>query len=305
MKYTIRYGKGGIALYRSYVTPLDGLPAIPESAYHGDPNIIFAVELAVEVLGDVFLPSYTEGDNTRVVPTATITNFALQKALGFMGSTREQFVHYLALAYLLQYHDMEALRLTVKEIPFHALPITHDSGATHTLSDRLLAPTFDVYSTADLTLGRDGIHALECGLRGIKLIKLTGSAFANFPQDEFTTLPQRPDRPLYIFMDMGWSYCIPDDAIQTDLSRYIAARQVYDVVAHVFHHFVSMSIQHLVHEMGQLLLARFPQMESVWFDAQNRLWDTAADHEGEASKVFMDPRPPFGHIYLRMSRDEA
>lgn len=304
MHYTISYGKGNISLYRSYATPLTVLTAVPESAYTGDANTLFAVDLEVEVLGDVFLPSYTEGDNSRVVPTATITNFALQKALGFTGSTREQFLHYLGMAYLAQYADMETLRLTVSEIPFHAIGMTHDGGMTQTASDRLLAPSFDVYSTADLTLNREGVTALVCGLRDIRLIKLTGSAFANFPHDEFTTLPERTDRPLYIFMDMSWRYTDPTDAVAGDTTRYIAARQVYDVAAHVFQEFVSMSIQHLVHEIGLRLLERFPQMSEVSFNAQNRLWDTAAEHEGNRAKVFMDPRPPFGNIKLTIRRED-
>ena len=77
-------------------------------------------------------------------------------------------------------------------------------------------------------------------------------------------------------------------------SKYIAPQQVYDHVRDTFHDFVSMSIQHLVWEMGMRLLKTFPQMGEVWFVAQNRKWDTASEVEGEDAKVFMDPRPPFG-----------
>jgi urate oxidase/2-oxo-4-hydroxy-4-carboxy-5-ureidoimidazoline decarboxylase len=77
---------------------------------------------------------------------------------------------------------------------------------------------------------------------------------------------------------------------------------VYDVVAHTFHNFVSMSIQHLLHEFGRRLLDRFPQMEEVWFRAQNRLWDTAAEADDRRDKVFMDPRPPYGHIRYAVKR---
>jgi urate oxidase/2-oxo-4-hydroxy-4-carboxy-5-ureidoimidazoline decarboxylase len=302
MKHTISYGKGNIALYRSYAAPLSGVRPVPESAYHGQPNTIFAVDLEVEVLGDVFLPAYTHGDNSRVIPTATITNFALQKALSFTGCTIEQFLHYLWNEYLKQYADMEALRLTASELPYHPVLLTDDAGQTVTPSDRLLAPTFDVHSTAELLLNRSGVQSLEAGLRRIKLIKLTGSAFDGFPRDEFTTLPARVDRPLYIFLEMGWRYADPADALNPDVSRWIPPRQVYDVVAHTFHNFVSMSIQHLLHEFGRRLLDRFPQMDEVWFRAQNRLWDTAAEADGCREKVFMDPRPPYGHIRYAVKR---
>ncbi len=308
MQYKISYGKGNIAMYRSYANSLTGLTAIPESAFTGKNNNLFATDLHIEVFGDTFLPSYTEGDNSMVVPTATMTNFALQKAREYTGATQEGFLHFLAQAFLNQYEDMEALRLTVKELPFIPAPITNDSGKTIEESDRLFAPNHDSYHTASIDATRENgkvvVTGHECGRLDMKLIKLTGSAFADFPRDEFTTLPDLKDRPLYIFMDMGWRYTNVEDAISDNHSKYIAPQQVYDHVRHTFHDFVSMSIQHLVYEMGVRLLKTFPQMSEVWFVAQNRLWDTAAQVEGEEAKVYMDPRPPYGEIKLKITRDD-
>jgi urate oxidase / 2-oxo-4-hydroxy-4-carboxy-5-ureidoimidazoline decarboxylase len=300
----IYYGKGNIALYRSYASALKGLNPIPESAYTGQQNTLFAVDLDLEVFGSIFMPSYTEGDNSMVVPTATMTNFAYKKALGFEGATLEGFLHYLAQEYLSQYPQMESVRLSAKELPFIAQPITSDGGATVAASDRLFAPSHDSYAFAQLSVDRTGITDHQCGQLNMKLIKLTGSAFANFVQDEYTTLPQRNDRPLYIYLDMGWRYEDANDAVSDDHSRYISAQQVHDHLIHTFHDFVSMSIQHLVYEMGIRLLRRFPQMGEVWFKAQNRLWDTAADSPDSDAKVYMDPRPPYGMIGLKLTRDD-
>ena len=41
--------------------------------------------------------------------------------------------------------------------------------------------------------------------------------------------------------------------------------------AAVFHQFVSLSIQHLVHEIGLRMLERWPQLDEVSFEATNRL----------------------------------
>ncbi|MGJ3238942.1 MAG: factor-independent urate hydroxylase [Anaerolineae bacterium] len=302
----ISYGKGNIALYRSYATPLTSLTPIPQSDFVGQSNTLFATELHIEVFGNVFFPAYTEGDNSMVVPTATMTNFALQKAREYNGATQEGFLYFLGQAFLNQYEQMQSLRLSVKELPFLPAPITDDAGATIEPSDRLFAPNHDSYHTASLDLERrDGVVVItdhSCGRLDMKLIKLTGSAFADFPRDEYTTLPDLKDRPLYIFMDMGWRYSDLQDAVSDDHSKYIAPQQVYDHVRHTFHDFVSMSIQHLVYEMGVRLLRTFPQMESVWFNAQNRLWDTASQVEGERATVYMDPRPPYGEIKLKLSR---
>src|SRR5699024_9158370 len=107
---------------------------------------------------------------------------------------------------------------------------------------------------AMLEVERDGDDARivghRCGQDGLQLIKVTGSAFADFVRDQYTTLPSVRDRPLYIYLDIGWRYADPADAVSSDHRRYVAAEQVRDLAATVFHQFVSMSIQHLMHEMG-------------------------------------------------------
>ena len=107
----------------------------------------------------------------------------------------------------------------------------------------------------------------------MQLIKITGSAFADFARDEHTTLPERPDRPLYIWTSIGWKYADASHAVLADPARYVAAEQVADLAVAVFHEFVSLSIQHLVNEIGIRMLDRWPQLAEVSFDAQNRLWD--------------------------------
>ena len=148
------------------------------------------------------------------------------------------------------------------------------------------------------------IGDLESGRAGLQLVKITGSSFADFARDEHTTLPERPDRPLYIWCDVGWRYGDPRDALGEDPARYVAGEQVADLAAAVFHEFVSLSIQHLVHEIGQRMLTRWPQLSEVSFDAQNRLWDLVGEaQDDERVKVYADPRPPFGRIGLTLRRD--
>jgi urate oxidase len=121
-------------------------------------------------------------------------------------------------------------------------------------------------------------------------------------RDQYTTLAAVRDRPLYIYLDVFWRYANVADAVSSDHGRYVAAEQVRDLVGTVFHEFVSMSIQHLMHEMGQRLLARFPQIAEVEFDGQNRLWDTVVSEQDEKIKSYGDPRPPYGSLYLKLAR---
>jgi urate oxidase len=308
MHTEISYGKGQVSLYRTYAQPLTGLTPIPESAFTGRDQTLFALEVDVEVFGQNFLPAYTEGDNRNVVATDTMKNFIHTQALAFTGTTLESFLDFLGRQFLATYPQMQALRVTGKEQAF--IPARVPEGAGWADSGVLFSSSHSDHATAALDFAREGdavsVVAHRCGRVGLQLIKVTGSSFSNFLRDAHTTLPDRIDRPLFIYLDVGWRYADVADLLNSDTSRYIAAEQVRDLVQVVFHHFVSNSIQHLLHEIGQRLLERFPQVAEVSFAAQNRLWDTACvSATDEKIKVYTDPRPPYGMITLKMLRDAA
>jgi urate oxidase / 2-oxo-4-hydroxy-4-carboxy-5-ureidoimidazoline decarboxylase len=305
----ISYGKAQVPMYRTYAKELSGLRQVPESAFEGRQNILFGVEVDVEVFGDNFMPAYTHGDNSNVVATDTMKNFILSQGLSFTGATLESFLHYLGSQFLGTYPQMHRLRITGREQPFDVVPVPGEAAGRFTESEVLFSRSHNhyAYATLEMERGRNGDIVIldhRCGHLGLQLIKVTGSSFASFVRDEYTTLPERVDRPLFIFLDVYWKYGDTDYMVSSDLSKYVAAEQVRDVVRVTFHRFVSMSIQHLVNEMGTTLLARFPEISEVAFDAQNRLWDLALTSEAdEQIKVYTDPRPPYGLIHLTLSRD--
>lgn len=308
MKAQISYGKGNITIYRTYAAPMAGITPIPESAFTGRDNVLFAVDVTVEVFGDNFMPAYTEGDNRNVVATDTMKNFVVSHALRFKGATLEGFLYFLGEQFLATYPQMQSLRITGKEQPFDAVRVPTGESGSFTGSNVLFSRSHNDYAFASLSMERDaqgGVMVTDhtCGRLGMQLIKVTGSAFAQFARDEFTTLPERIDRPLFIYLDAYWKYAAVEQMTGQDLSHYIPAEQVRDFCGATFHRFVSMSIQHLLHEIGIGLLERFPQMAEVSFEAQNRLWDTAfVSDEDERVKVYVDPRPPYGMITLRLNR---
>jgi urate oxidase len=311
MQTTIRYGKGQVTFYRTYAQPLIGLRRVPESSFTGRANIVFALDVDVEVLDSNFLPAYTEGDNSNVVATDTMKNFVMATALSYTGATLEGFLRYLGECFLATYPQMGSLRLTGRQQPFDAAPVpVGDGGGRFAESEVLFSRRHDEHAISRLHVVRDGSAARitehRCGMVGLQLIKVTGSSFTRFVRDAHTTLPEQVDRPLFIYLDAYWRYADAAHAVANNLADYIAAEQVRDVVQVVFHRFNSKSIQHLIYEMGIRLLRRFPQLASVSFDAQNRLWETAKVSEvDEKIKVYCDPRPPYGMIHLTLGRDEA
>src|SRR6185503_14461260 len=308
MRFEIHYGKADVKVYRTHGTPLRDVTQIPESLFSGRENILMAAELEVTVHGTAFLEAYTRGDNRRVVATDTMKNFMHTASLVSKSPTLEGWLFDVGSAFLATYPDMERLTMHGRELPFPAALVPADDGDGFAASEVLFARDRNDRSTASLELERhDGgvdVTGHRCGRTDLQLIKITGSAFADFARDEHTTLPERPDRPLYIWCDIGWRYADARDAIGDNPARYVAGEQVADLAASVFQQFVSLSIQHLVNEIGGRMLERWPQLDEVSFQATNRLWDPGVQNEADPRiKTYADPRPPFGKIGLVLRRD--
>ena len=309
MRHEIRYGKADVKVYRTYGEPLAGITPIPESPFNGRDNTLVAAQIEVVVRGSVFLDAYTKGDNRLVVATDTMKNFIHATSLRARARTLEEWLLEVGTAFLKAYPHMERLTMHGRDLPFPAAVVPASDGDGFERSDRLFSRDRCDQGVArlDLERGEGGkvvITDHQSGRHDLQLIKITGSAFADFARDEHTTLPERPDRPLYIWCDIGWKYADASHAVLADPARYVAAEQVADLAVAVFHGFVSLSIQHLVNEIGARMLDRWPQLAEVSFDAQNRLWDVAGESSDDPRvKSYADPRPPFGHIGLVLRRD--
>jgi urate oxidase len=247
---------------------------------------LFACEVDVEVLGENFTEAYTVGDNRQVVATDTMKNFILRQAVAYGGDTLEGFAAHLGRGFLATYPVMEKVRVTVRELRFDQL------------SDVLFSRSRDDRGVASVELDGGGLTGQRSGREDLWLLKVTGSAFTRFARDEYTTLPERVDRPLYIRLDVHWRYADPADGEVGE--RHVSPVAVRDLLAQVFDEFVSESIQHLVHEMGQRVLARWEQLAEVSFTAENHTRDPVGEYG--ATKVYTDPFPAQGLITLTLDR---
>jgi urate oxidase/2-oxo-4-hydroxy-4-carboxy-5-ureidoimidazoline decarboxylase len=165
------------------------------------------------------------------------------------------------------------VRMSAKELRFDRL------------GDRVYSRSTDDYGVA--TVEPDG--TVRGGRHGMMLLKTRGSAFTKFARDEYTTLPERGDRPLLIRLDADWRY--------RD-GRTVDSKQIRDHCAATFDGFVSESIQHLVHEMGTRLLADHDEIAEISFTAENHTRDPVGEDSGR--KVYTDPFPAQGLITLTL-----
>jgi urate oxidase len=250
------------------------------SVYRIAGDNLFSCEVRVIVRGTVFEASYTEGDNSMIVATDSMKNFVHMMGLEYQGDTLEDFVQLVGSRLLARYDHIEGVQVSAKQVAFERV------------RGNAMRRTYDAYAVAELDLDRTGVVSARSGWNGLHLIRLAGSSFAGFVRDEYTTLPETQDRPLFVHINLGWT--------NADLTKCAPCQDVRDVAVSAFCDISSASIQELVYQIGVQLLERFPEIATVDFYAENRLWDAA--QTGDDAAVYTDARPPFGVITLTLER---
>ncbi|MCM3693755.1 factor-independent urate hydroxylase [Neobacillus niacini] len=308
MKRTMSYGKADVWVYRTYAKPLTGVRAIPESTFSGRKNILFGMNVKVAVEGEAFFSSFKDGDNTLVVATDSMKNFILKHAGDYQGATQEGFLEFVAHRFLETYSHMTGVSISGEQISFEELPVP--TNGTFEPSPLVFRYSLNEQAGASVEVKRNKNETTTTNqvssLKGLKLIKVKGSSFFGYVKDEYTTLPESFDRPLFIFLNIDWRYNDLEDARGNTADGYVAAEQVRDIAYTVFHEENSPSIQNLIYRIGTRILERFPQLTEVRFESNNRTWETILDEipASQEGKVFTEPRPPYGFQCFSMNRDD-
>ena len=269
------YGKADVIVYR-----LQRDAVVPEGR-----SPVLGATVTLLIYGDAFWPTYTTGDNTGLIATDSMKNFIQREAMNFDGGDLEGLCRFLGTAFLARYPQVEGLQISADELPYERMgqSVAFVPGGNERLA-------------AQLEINRTGIVDVVSGLQGFKGLRLSGSAFAGFVRDEYTTLSDLHDRPLHMWLDLHWRYLISESAF----SGGQISRAVRQIVHDVFRSFRSGSIQQVIHRMGTDILEQVPEIADVDLEANNRTWDAIA--ERGPLGVFTDARPPYGCLGLHLSR---
>lgn len=301
------YGKGDVFAYRTYLKPLENVKEIPESNFKGRSNILFGANIRVAVGGSQFLSSFTEGDNSLVVATDSMKNF-IQRHLGsYDGTTMEGFLKYVGEAFLEKYPQIETVELAGDKVGFEEATCLKNGSLEK--SELVFQRSFNEQAQAAIKLERTKtsckITSQSSAVKNLQLIKIQGNSFTGFVRDEYTTLPEDSNRPLFVYLTIGWIYEQPKDAYGKDPLKYVAAEQIRDIAASVFNETETPSIQNLIYVIGCRILERFPQLKQVTFESQNHTWDLIIEQIPDSKgKVYTEPRPPFGFQVFTVTKDD-
>jgi urate oxidase len=251
-------------------------------------------EWTVEILleGD-FESCFTDGDNSKILPTDTMKNTVYSLARKSSAETVEEFAKELLEFFLGRNPQVSGGRIGVKEKSWE-----------HLLVDGKPHPTTFVQSsvecqTAEARGKRDGKVSVASGLENLVIMKTAESAFVGFIKDSLTTLPEATDRLLGTAARVRWSYT------SADLPFSALRRQIRETLLRVFAGQVSKSVQHTLYAIGQAVLERVPEVEDIELALPNLhclLVDLSRFGQDNPNEIFVPIDEPHGSIEARLRR---
>ncbi|HEY2574471.1 MAG TPA: urate oxidase [Verrucomicrobiaceae bacterium] len=199
-------------------------------------------ELSVRVaLEGEFETSYTEADNSKVVPTDTVKNTVNVLAHDHLGADNEPFALVLAQHFLNRYSQIARVRVELRERLWSRMSIGSQPHPHSFIQSDGATPFVQlVFDQVE--------RRLESGITNFVILKSTASGFENYPRCEFTTLPETSDRifATAVTATWRWSNKPPD---------YGAANHsIIRAIVKPFAENYSPSVQATMWEMGQAAL---------------------------------------------------
>jgi urate oxidase len=249
------------------------------------------VDLTIDVqLEGGFEPVYVDGDNTSCLATDTMKNTVYALARQDPIDQVEHFALRLADHFLAK-PPVTRARITAVEHRWHRLAA---GGRPH--GHAFVQPGGEQW-TSVVTRDRAGAEIVS-GLTNLVVLKTTDSAFAGFPRDEYTTLPDADDRIMATSITATWRY-------RAGVADFAARDQVRAAVVETFATHQSRSVQHTLYAMGQAALAACADVDAITLTLPNRhhlLVDLKPFGLDNPNEIFVATDQPFGLIEATITR---
>ncbi|MEV0952843.1 factor-independent urate hydroxylase [Promicromonospora sp. NPDC050249] len=257
-----------------------------------------------QLRGD-FRATHESGDNTGVVATDTQKNTVYAFARDGVGSP-ETFLLRLA-RHFLQEPQISGGRWLAEQYGWERIAAGPQPGPGGVVGhDHAFVRGGAERRTALVHADSAGLTVLA-GLRDVTVLKSTGSEFAGFPRDRYTTLPETEDRILATDVSGWWRYeqSFVDTAGPEEYDeRFVAVRSILLATFAELH---SLALQQTVYAMGRAVLEAFPDIAEIRLSCPNNhhflvdLDPFGLDNPGE---VFFAADRPYGLIEAAVQRSE-
>jgi urate oxidase len=273
-----RYGKSRVRLSRI--------------TRHGDRHEFNEWTVHVLLEGD-FETSFTEADNSKILPTDTMKNTVYSIARDSKATTIEEFATELGDYLLANNPQVSGACVEIEEKAWERMVV---DGAPEPTTFRLGGPEVQ---TVRAVRDQDRAWTISSGIDGLVILKTTKSAFTGYIKDKLTTLKPATDRIFGTCATAKWEYATSSPDYMQVRTRVIAA-MLKEFAAHH-----SMSVQHTLFDMGKAALAAAPEIARITLTMPNLhhlLADLSPFSQDNPNHIFVPIDEPHGYIEATIER---
>jgi urate oxidase len=259
---------------------------------HADRHDIRDLRVDVQLEGE-FVDAHLVGDNSGLLATDTMRNTVYALAKEHLVADLESFGAALVDRFLTAGPRVTRARVRLVEYPWDRL---HPEGQPHPHAFQRGSGGDRVATVTGTTQGT----SFAAGIEDLLVLKTTGSGFAGFLREEFTTLPETSDRIMATIVTADWAYG------GADLHFDRLWHGVRDTIVSAFGDHYSPSVQATLYRMGHAVLEAHPEVARVHFSLPNRhhlLYDLARFGLENDNEIFNPTNEPYGLIEGTVERD--
>jgi len=246
-------------------------------------------EIAVDIqLRGGFEDCYFKGDNTAVLPTDTMKNTVYALAAQHPLDSIESFALFMSDHFLNhpQVKHATSVTITMRESRWNRVETAGKAHPWAFVSAGNEKRVCKVHRT------REGA-SVQGGIEDLLVLKTADSEFVDFIRDQYTTLPDTPDRIFATSIKSTWLYA---DAEQDWNAGYDAVR---NAIIQTFAAHKSLAVQQTLYAMGETALAACAGVNEIefWLPNQHRIpINLAPLGLKNANEIFVTTSEPFGLI---------
>ena len=258
---------------------------------HGEHHELRDITAHIALEGE-FVRSYTEADNSIVLPTDTMKNTVYALGKDHPLDTIESFALHLGRHFVGTVPHVAAATVRIEQTGWGRIEVggkAHPHSFVRQSSEKPMC---------EVVVRRDGA-SVESGIDDLVILKTTDSAFSGFLRDAYTTLKETNDRIMGTSVTARWTYAAGDVdfARQRDLVR--------TALLECFANHKSESVQHTLYAMGEAALAAAGSMRRLRLTMPNRhclLVDLSPFGMTNHNEIFLPIDEPSGLIEATMER---
>jgi urate oxidase len=245
------------------------------------------------ILEGDFESSFTEADNSKLLPTDTMKNTVYFVARNSKAATIEAFAMELGDYFLNRNSQVSGALVEIEERAWERMTI---DGAPEPTTFKLSGPELQ---TVRAVRDRGREWSIRSGVEGLTILKTTKSAFTGYVVDKLTTLKPATDRILGTCATVTWDYADASPDYAQARVRILAA------LLKTFAEHNSMSVQHTLFDMGKAALDAAPEIARIHLAMPNLhhlLADLSQFGMDNPNHIFVPIDEPHGTIEATVER---